>query len=93
MGDWVLQRCDDPRMRGLVARVRAGQLGRYAELAGGDPRFGAWLYLVGGWLLRTVGVRHEDPADRRWRDDFDAGVSPVGAARAALTGEFTTLGG
>jgi hypothetical protein len=46
--------------------------------------FDDWLRYVDMHMVRAVGLNHRDIADWTWYDAYEAGVSPVDAAREAI---------
>lgn len=49
--------------------------------------YATWLRSVDAELERVVGLSHRDLADRNYRDEFEAGVSPREAALEAIADE------
>jgi hypothetical protein len=46
------------------------------DYAGGDGRFGVWLYLVDKRCVTLLGLGIFDLEDFSWRDAYDSGESP-----------------
>jgi len=87
MTTWLFTSMDSDRRERLISQISEGKLKAWLEVGGGDPYFGAWMYLVDLVLHREVGITHGDLADFCWRDEYAAGTSPRDAARDALAGD------
>ncbi|WP_461666500.1 hypothetical protein [Gordonia sputi] len=66
-----------------IARLSATMPDRITD-AGGDGHFALWLYGVDRHIIAALGVGHRDLPDQRWRDRYEADISPAQAASDAL---------
>jgi hypothetical protein len=65
------------------------QYTRFMEYAGDDESFALWLRLADRRVGRLVGLGVFGIGDWSWRDAYDAGMSPLDAARDALAEDDT----
>jgi hypothetical protein len=49
-----------------------------------NPTFNEWLARVDKFLVRAIGLTHDDLADCNYADWFDARIRPIRAANKAL---------